>query len=385
MTNFKFIPSRRLEALPPYLFVEIDRAKRQARKEGKDIIDLGVGDPDQPTPEFIIEALKKAVEDGANHHYALDAGLRQFREQIAQWYQERFNVDLDPENEVYPLIGSKEGIAHLSLGLVNPGDKVLIPEPSYPVYRSGAIFADANVIVMPLLEKNGYLPDLDRTPKAKLAFINYPNNPTSAVADKLFYEKLIMVASKNNMSIACDLAYSEIYYDGARPISFLQVEGAKEVGIEFHSLSKTYNMTGWRIGWVCGNPDIIKFLARVKSNIDSGVFQAIQIAATVALKDKSGFSKKMRSLYQDRRDVFVQGLQQIGWKVKSPPATFYVWAHVPTKETSVEFAKRLLRESSIVCTPGVGFGKYGEGYVRFALTVSTERLTEAVVRIKKAL
>ncbi|MBU2541104.1 MAG: LL-diaminopimelate aminotransferase [Candidatus Omnitrophica bacterium] len=385
MADFNLDPSKRLESLPPYLFVEIDKAKRLAQEAGRDIIDLGIGDPDQPTPEFIIEALKKAAEDGTNHHYALDAGLFSLREQIAKWYLERFNVKLDPETEVYPLIGSKEGLAHLPLGLINPEDKVLVPEPAYPAYRSAAIFAGANVIAMPLLEKNGYLPDLDRIPKAKLAYVNYPNNPTAAVAEESFYKKLTLLAARCNMVVASDLAYSQIYYDDVPPMSFLQVEGAKEVGIEFHSLSKTYNMTGWRIGWVCGNKKIISYLARVKSNIDSGIFQAIQFAATVALKDRSDFCKKMRDLYQERRDIFVEGLNEIGWKTKKPLATFYVWAHVPTKEISVEFAKRLLEDADIVSTPGVGFGKYGEGYVRFALTVSKERLQEAVRRIKKVL
>ncbi|MEW6008124.1 MAG: LL-diaminopimelate aminotransferase [Candidatus Omnitrophota bacterium] len=383
MRKERFLASERLESLPPYLFVEIDKAKRQAREEGKDVIDLGIGDPDQPTPDFIVEALKKAAQDGANHHYALDAGLSNLREQIAKWYLSRFNVKLDPNSEIYPLIGSKDGLAHLSLGLINPGDSVLVPDPAYPVYRSGAIFAGAKVIPMPLLEENNFLPSLESFPKAKLSFINYPNNPTAAVADKSFYEELIRAANKNNIAIASDLAYSEIYYEDKRPLSFLEFEGAKDFAVEFHSLSKTYNMTGWRIGWVCGNRQIISLLARVKTNVDSGIFQAIQLAGVTALQDLTDFPQKMRSLYQERRDVFVSGINRIGWKLTSPKATFYVWAKVPTKEGSVEFAKRLLKEASIVCTPGVGFGKYGEGYVRFALTVPKGRLEEAIERIKR--
>lgn len=383
MPGIEFSASERLKSLPPYLFVEIDKEKRKAKEEGRDIIDLGIGDPDQPTPQFIVEALNKAAADGANHHYSLDSGLPILREQIARWYLESFNVTLDPATEVYPLIGSKEGLAHLPLGLINPGDSVLIPDPAYPVYNSASIFAGARPIAMPLLEKNGFLPDLTKLPKAKLAYLNYPNNPTAAIAGIDFYEELISIARHNNMAVACDFAYSELFYDNLRPLSFLQVKGAKDAGIEFHSLSKTYNMTGWRVGWVCGNSQIISLLARVKSNIDSGVFQAIQVAAIAALKDKSDFCQKMRDLYQERRDVFIEGLLNLGWKVKKPAATFYIWAGVPTKESSVDFSSRLLKEANIVATPGVGFGKSGEGYVRFALTVSKERLVQAVERIKK--
>jgi LL-diaminopimelate aminotransferase len=383
MSSFEIRPSQRLLSLPPYLFVEIDKEKRLAKKLGRDIIDLGIGDPDQPTPEFIIEAFKQAVDDSENHHYALDSGLYSLREQIARWYEERFKIKLNPVDEIYPLIGSKEGLAHLPLGLINPGDKVLIPDPAYPAYRAAANFAGAKIEVMPLLEKNNFLPDLRRIPRAKLAFFNYPNNPTAVVADKSFYKGLISVAIRNSMIVAADFAYSELYYDNQQPASFLQIDGAKEVGVEFHSLSKTYNMTGWRIGWVCGNKDVINILARLKSNIDSGVFQAIQVAAIVALNNVISFPAQMRRLYQERRDIFVNGLKEIGWDLRTPAATFYIWAPIPTKETSIKFAKRVLDQADIVCTPGVGFGKYGEGYVRFALTVPKERLTEAVRRIKK--
>ncbi len=383
MPGIKINASEKLKSLPPYLFVEIDKEKRRAREEGRDIIDLGIGDPDQPAPEFIVEALNKAAADGTNHHYSLDSGLPALREQIAQWYSERFNVNLDPATQVYPLIGSKEGLAHLPLGLINPGDNVLIPDPAYPVYYSASIFAGAKPIAMPLLEKNGFLPDLTKLPNSKLAYLNYTNNPTSAIAGIDCDEELISIARKNNMVLASDFAYSELFYDDKRPLSFLQVKGATDTGIEFHSLSKTYNMTGWRIGWVCGHPEIISLLARVKSNIDSGVFQAVQIAAIAALKDKSDFCQRMRDLYQERRDVFVEGLTKLGWKVKKPAATFYIWVSVPTKESSVDFSKRLLKEANIVAAPGVGFGRFGEGYVRFALTVPKERLAQALERIKK--
>lgn len=377
--------SDRLKKLPPYLFVEIDKAKRKAVSQGRDIIDFGIGDPDMPTPDFIIEALNKALKDPANHHYALDAGLPRLREAIARWYLKRFNVELDPHTEVCPLIGSKEGIAHLPLAIVNPGEKVLVPQPSYPPYRSSSIFAGAEVVVMPLLEENDFLPDLSKIQNARLIFVNYPNNPTSACADTDFYSKLVNQASKRGIIVASDLAYSEIYFDQEKPTSFLEIEGAKDIGIEFHSLSKTFNMTGWRIGWVSGNRDIISALAKVKSNIDSGVFQAIQIAAVAALESDGTFTQKMRNIYQERRDVLIEGLTSIGLEHKRPRATFYVWIKVPKGNTSTQFSKLLLEEADVIATPGVGFGDYGEGFIRMALTVPVERIKEAVKRIKKVL
>ncbi|MDP3790052.1 MAG: aminotransferase class I/II-fold pyridoxal phosphate-dependent enzyme, partial [Candidatus Omnitrophota bacterium] len=271
--------SERLKKLPPYLFVEIDRAKKKARDEGRDIIDLGVGDPDIPTPNFIIEALNRAVKDPSTHRYALDQGLPEFRQTAAGWYKKRFGVELNPETEIHPLIGSKEGIAHAPLAFINPGDMALVPDPCYPPYRSGTIFAGGEVLPMPLLEKNHFLPDLKAINhhllhKVKMLFINYPNNPTAAVCDKKFLKEVVEFAGKHNIIIAYDAAYSEIAFDGFKPPSILEIEGAKEVALEFHSLSKTFNMTGWRIGFVCGNPELVKGLAKVKSNIDSGVFSA---------------------------------------------------------------------------------------------------------------
>src|SRR3989338_730265 len=382
--------SKRLENLPPYLFSEIDKAKRDARREGRDLIDFGVGDPDLPTPKHIIEKLSEAAKDPRNHRYALDQGIGKLRRAIAGWYKRRFNVTLNPENEILPLIGSKEGIAHMPLAFLNPGDYVLAPDPCYPPYRGSSILSDGQVFSMPLLVENNFLPDFKEIPlkirkRAKLMFLNYPNNPTAAVANKEFYLKVIDFAFKYNTIIAHDAAYSELSYDGYRPMSFLEFKGAKDSGVEFHSLSKTYNMTGWRIGWVCGNADILSGIARVKSNIDSGIFSAIQIAGIEALNGPQEHIQKMRALYQERRDVLCAGLESIGWKASIPQATFYVWVPAPGGSDSRSFAKLLLKRCDIVATPGIGFGRYGEGYIRFALTVSKERIQDAIERIKKRL
>lgn len=386
--RFEF--SKRLENLPPYLFAEIDKAKRYARGEGRDLIDLGVGDPDLPTQDYIIEKLSEAAKDPQNHRYALNQGISKLRRAIAGWYKRRFNVDLNPESEILPLIGSKEGIAHMPLAFVNPGDYVLAPDPCYPPYRSSAILSGGQVFSMPLLVENSFLPDFKEIPlkirkKAKLMFLNYPNNPTAAIANKEFYLKAIDFAFKHNTIIAHDAAYSELSYDGYRPMSFLELEGAKDTGVEFHSLSKTYNMAGWRIGWVCGNADIVSGIARVKSNIDSGIFSAIQIAASEALNGPEEHIQRMRALYQERRDELYAGLKSIGWKASIPQATFYGWVPVPGGSDSRSFAELLLKRCDIVAAPGIGFGAYGEGYIRFALTVSKERIREAIERIKKRL
>lgn len=382
--------SDRLKRLPPYLFVEIDRLKRQAQSAGRDIIDLGIGDPDQPPPKFIIDALCGALGEQGVHNYALDLGQPEFRGAIASWYKERFNVSLNPDTEILPLIGSKEGIAHFPLAFLNRGDYSLIPDPCYPPYKGGTIFAGGEPYLMPLLASNAFLPDLKKIPltirkKAKLIYINYPNNPTSATAEKAFYKEVVDFAAKNKLIIISDLAYSEIAYDGYRPASLLSVPGAKDIAIEFHSLSKTFNMTGWRIGWACGNAELIAGLAKVKSNIDSGIFTAIQKAGTAALRLKTGHLTTMNKMYQERRDALVGGLNSSGWKVEKPKATFYVWCRAPKGYDSIGFSQELLKKADIVATPGVGFGESGEGFIRFALTVSKERLEEAVTRIKKIL
>lgn len=385
--NIEF--SDRLKELPPYLFIEIDNAKRKAKAEGRDIIDLGIGDPDTPTPQHIIDALKQAAEDPSNHHYAFDAGLPQLRTKIAEWFQNRFNVALDSNTEIYPLIGSKEGLAHLPLGIVNPKDKVILTDPAYPAYRASIIFAGGEIVNVPLKENRGFLPDLKKIAdinNPKVMFVNYPNNPTSATATQEFYTGLVALAREKGIILISDMAYSEIYYDNEKPVSLLEIEGAKEVTIEFHSLSKTYNMTGWRIGWACGNSQLIAALAKVKSNFDSGIFQAIQVAAITALNTDSQELDDLRGLYEERRDCLINGLRGIGWKIPHPKAAFYVWAKIPKGfNDSMETAKAFLEKADIIATPGVGFGKAGEGYIRMALTISKDRITEAVERLAKVL
>lgn len=383
-----FTLSKKLQALPPYLFLEIDKAKRKARAEGRDIIDLGIGDPDQPTPAHIIERLRQAAQDPANHRYALDQGMPVLRQAIAEWYKGRFQVTLNPETEILPLIGSKEGIAHLPLAFLNPGDYSLVPDPCYPPYKGGTILAGGRPYLVPLLEENAFLPDLKKIPsgirkKSKLLFINYPNNPTGRTAEKDFYQRVVGFARTNKLIVVSDAAYTEMCYDGYRPSSFLEVEGAREVGIEFHSLSKTYNMTGWRVGWACGNAQLVSALAKVKSNIDSGIFSAVQVAGVAALQGPEVHMEDMRRLYQQRRDVLIEGLLGLGWQVEKPKATFYAWMRVPRKMDSIKFSGLLLEKADMVVTPGVGFGINGEGYIRMALTVSTERIREAVGRLRK--
>lgn len=380
--------AKRVRRLPPYLFVEIDQAKRQAQRQGRDIIDLGVGDPDQPTPRHIIERLNQAAFDPATHHYSLDQGLPTLRQAIADWYRSRFQVELNPENEILPLIGSKEGIAHFPLAFLNEADYALVPDPGYPPYKSGTIMAGGRPYSMPLYASSAFLPDLKSIPlnirrKSKLMFLNYPNNPTAQTAEKDFYQEAVKFSSKNRIILASDLAYSEIAYDGYRPSSILEISGAKEVAIEFHSLSKTYNMTGWRVGWACGNAGLISGLAKVKSNVDSGIFSALQLAAIAALNGPQEHLKSTCRLYQERRDTLIQGLASLGWPVEAPKATFYVWIKVPRKMSSLKFSTLLLDKADIVVTPGVGFGKYGEGYFRIALTVPKERIEEAIQRLKK--
>jgi len=386
--NFEF--AHRVKNLPPYLFATIDRMKQDALAKGVDLIDLSIGDPDLPTPGHIVDAMKKAVEKPAHHRYPSYEGMLSYREAVANWYRARFNVSLDPRTEVLSLIGSKEGIGHIPLAFVNPGDVVLVPSPGYPVYPVATLFAGGQSHIMPLLEANGFLPDLSAIPedvlkRARLMFINYPNNPTSAVTGKGFYEDVIRIARKYDIIVCHDAAYSEIYYDGKRPVSFMEVDGAGEVGIEFHSLSKTYNMTGWRIGFAVGQRDVIAGLGKIKTNLDSGVFQAIQEAATVALGTGDDILSGIRNIYQERRDVLYNGLKGIGLHVIKPAATFYLWTKVPSSFDSSSFVSRMLDRAGVLATPGNGFGAPGEGYVRFALTVPVERIREAVQRIRKVL
>jgi LL-diaminopimelate aminotransferase len=383
----QFLKSERLRKLPPYLFAEIDKKKKAAIAAGRDVINLGVGDPDQPTPQVIVRSLQHHVENPAFHQYALDQGSPELRRSIAEFCKKRYGVDVDPDTEVLALIGSKEGIAHLPLAVINPGDISLVPDPCYPVYRSSSMFAGADVYTMPLEPRLGFRPDLDAIPTdvyvlSRLMFLNYPNNPTGGTADLAFFEKAVALARTHNFVVAQDAAYNEIYFEHPAP-SILQVPGAKEIAIEFHSLSKTFNMTGWRIGFAIGGAPLISALAHVKANVDSGVFTAIQFAGKAALENYQNLAPPIRALYKERGDAFVAALRRIGWVVPSPRATFYVWIPCPKGHTSTELCTKLLDEADVVTTPGIGFGRTADGYIRAALTVDTPRLVEAAERIGK--
>ncbi|MDO8726747.1 MAG: LL-diaminopimelate aminotransferase [Candidatus Methanoperedens sp.] len=376
----------RINSLPPYLFAAIDKARQEAVKKGIDVINLSIGDPDMPTPPHIVEAMRKAVGNPSTHHYPSYEGMLSFRTAAATWYKKIMNVDLDPENEVLTLIGSKEGIAHIPLAFLNPGDISLVPDPGYPVYNIGTILADGKPYKMALVSENDFLPDLKAIPsgiakKAKIMFLNYPNNPTSATATMKFFEEVVDFAHENEILVIHDNAYSEMTYDGYKAPSFLAVNGAKDVGIEMHSLSKTYNMTGWRLGFAVGNRDILSGLGKVKTNVDSGAFEAVQEAGIAALSGPQDCVRSMNNIYKERRDVLISGLNELGFDVKPPRATFYVWVRV--KGRSLDFTKMLLEKVGIVATPGAGLGEYGEGYIRYSLTQSVERINEAVERMHK--
>ncbi len=381
--------AKRLQLLPPYLFAEIDRKKREAVASGKDVIDLGVGDPDVPTPDFIVEEAKAALCRPENHRYSLDQGKPALREAFAAWAKKRYGVELDAQEEILPLIGSKEGIAHLPLALVDPGEVVLVPEPCYPPYRSGSLFAGAEVFHMPLKEENGFLPDLEAIPadvlqRTRLMFLNYPNNPTAALAKREFLEKAVAFAREHNIIIGYDAAYIEMVYEEDGRNSILTVPGAKECCIEFHSLSKTFNMTGWRIGFAIGGAHLVRLLGKVKANIDSGIFGAVQDAGTKALSEEGErFVERMREVYRKRMEIMVEGLRKAGLDARPSQATFYLWTRVPEGYTSGSFCEKILEEADIVVTPGAGFGPSGEGFFRVALTVSEERLSEAAERLSK--
>lgn len=383
-----FAKASRIAQLPPYLFKEIDRLKAEVAAQGVDVINLGVGDPDLPTPDFIIDALDRAARKPENHQYPSYSGMGSFRAVAAKWCKKRFNLDLDPATEIVTLIGSKEGIAHFPLAFLNAGDIALVPTPAYPVYHSGTLFAGGVSHFMPLTKENNFLPDLNAIPeevakKAKIMFLNYPNNPTGATADADFFEQVVAFAKAYDIIVAHDAAYSEMGFDGYRPMSFLEVPGARAVGVEFHSLSKTFNMTGWRLGFAIGNEEILEGLGQVKANIDSGAFNAVQEAGIAALESDQSCVAAMQKIYQERRDVLIAGLQSLGLNPAPAKATFYVWCPTPKGLGSAAFTALLLKECGIVTTPGSGFGEPGEGYVRFALTVGKERMAEAIERMKK--
>lgn len=380
-------PASRVESIPPYLFARIDKKKDEARKRGIDLIDFGVGDPDIPTPRNVIERMKEAVEDPKNHRYPSYEGMLEYRQAVARWYEQRFGVHLDPQSEVVALIGSKEGIAHMPWAYIEDGDVALIPSPGYPVYKITTVLAGGNPYIMPLREENRFLPSFDAVEasvldKAKIMFINYPNNPTGAHADDEFYEKTLSIATNHDILLCHDAAYSEIAYDGYQPRSILEFDKEKKYSVEFHSLSKTYCMTGWRIGFAVGNRDAIANLGKLKTNIDSGVFQAIQYAAIEALTGDQTFVETIRKIFQKRRDLVVEGLASVGIKVPTPRATFYIWAKVPQGYSSADFCEKLIEEQGIVVTPGSGFGDEGEGYFRISITIGEDRIGEAVKRLK---
>lgn len=380
--------AQRVKNLPPYLFAEIDKMIEKAKDNGVDVINFGVGDPDLPTPDHIVEAMKEAIMDPTTHSYPSYDGMFEFRKAVADWYEERFSVKIDPNSEVISLIGSKEGLAHFPFCYIDSGDLALIPDPSYPVYETSVLLAGGETVNLPLKAENDFLLDLDSIKdeylnKAKLIYLNYPNNPTGSVANKDFYEKIVEYAHKYNFIIVHDAAYSEIGLDGYKPPSLLEIEGAKNIGIEFGSLSKTFNMTGWRLGWALGDQEIIKALSTIKTNIDSGVFKAIQRAGITALKSDKTCVDETISLYENRRDLLVSGLRKIGWNIEPNKASFYLWLKIPGNfNDSKEFSQYVFEKTGVFFTPGVGYGDEGKNFVRIALTISEERIKEALNRLE---
>jgi len=379
--------SKRIKNVPPYIFAEIEKKKSRLIAKGVDMIDLGIGDPDMPTPGRIVSSFKRIVNDPKTHNYPPYEGIREFRAAVAGWYKKRFNVSLDPDSEVLSLIGSKEGIAHAFFAFIDPGDIALIPDPGYPVYKVATLLAGGTPYSVPLLRENNFIPDLGAIDKkvikkAKLLFINYPNNPTGAVAGKDFLKEAVDFCRSNDLLLCSDLAYSEVSFGGYRPASVLEIPGAKEVAIEFHSLSKTYNMTGWRIGMAVGSKKAISALSIIKTNIDSGIFKAIQLAAVEAFRGSKKEIDDINRIYEERRNILIDGLNSLGWDMEYPKATFYVWAPVPKGYTSAGFVAHLLERTGVLVVPGSGYGKYGEGYFRASITIDRSKIKEAISRMK---
>ena len=378
--------SRRVERLPPYLFVEISKKIAEKKAKGEEIISFAIGDPDIPTPPHIIDKLCQAARDPVNHRYPETYGLPELRQTIAGWYEKRFGVSLDADKEVLPLLGAKEGIAHIAFCFIDPGDIALVPDPGYPVYSVSVTLAGGRPYYMPLREQNNFLPNLNNIPdyileKTKLIWINYPNNPTGAIAELDFFNKVVKFAKQHDLVVCHDGPYTEVAFDGYQPVSFMQADGAREVGVEFHSLSKSYNMTGWRIGMVVGNATMVDALNRLKSNLDSGIPQAIQYAAIEALTESQDCIEEHNTVYQKRRDLVVETLNNIGLEAKVPKASLYVWAKVPEGYTGVDFTTDLLEQVGVAVTPGVGYGKNGEGYVRLSLTIPDAALVKGLSRL----
>lgn len=378
--------ARRVEKLPPYLFVEITRKIAEKKARGEEVISFAIGDPDIPTPQHVIDRLCEAARDPANHRYPESDSLPELRRAVAGWYKQRFGVSFDPDKEVLPLIGSKEGIGHISFCFIGPGDIALVPDPGYPVYSVSAMLADGEPYYMPLREENDWLPDLDAIPRsvlerARLLWLSYPNNPTAAIADLEFFNRVVRFAKQHDLVVCHDGPYTEVAYDGYQPVSFMQAEGAKDIGVEFHSLSKSYNMTGWRIGMVVGNATMVNALMRLKSNLDSGIPQAIQYAAIEALTGPQDCIQEHNAIYERRRDLIVEVLNNIGLTAKPPKASLYIWAKVPEGYNSMDFTADLLDQVGVAVTPGVGYGRQGEGYVRLSLTIPDAALVKGLSRL----
>jgi LL-diaminopimelate aminotransferase len=378
--------SQRIANIPPYPFVEITRKINQKRSEGVDVITFAIGDPDIPTPKHIMDSMHAAADVPANHRYPESDGLPELRQAIAGWYLRRFGITLDPDKEVLPLIGSKEGIANIAYCLIDPGDVGLVPDPGYPVYSMGTMFAGGESYFMPLKEENDFLPDFSAIPediarRAKVLWLNYPNAPTAGIATIDFFEEAVRFARQYDIAICHDCPYSEVAYEGYKPISFLQAEGARDVGIEFHSLSKSYNMTGWRIGMAVGNPTLIDALFRIKSNVDSGINQAVQRMAITALEGPQDCIEEHNAIYQKRRDRLVEALRVCGLRVNNPRASLYIWARIPSGYTSAQYATRLIDEIGVVVTPGNAFGPSGEGFIRLSITTPDDRVEEGARRL----
>ena len=394
MPKFQFA---RIDRLPPYVFAVVNDLKTKLRRAGEDIVDLGMGNPDLPTPQHIVDKLCEAAQNPKNHRYSQTKGLYRLREALALWYKRKYNVDLDPETEVITTIGSKEGLAHLALTLINPGDVAIVPSPAYPIHPYSIIIAGGDVRSVPLFtddvfDEEAFFESIVKAykeswPRPKVLILNFPHNPTTACVSLEFFEKVVDFAKENNLIVIQDIAYAEISFDGYVPPSILQVKDAKEVAVEFYSLSKTYSMAGWRVGFAAGNKEIIHALYKMKSYLDYGMFQPIQIAAIIALKSDQSCVEEYRKIYERRRDVLVEGLNRIGWKVEKPKSTMFVWAKIPEQFQSMgslEFAKMLLLDGKVAVSPGIGFGEYGDKYVRFALVENELRIKQAVRGIKRA-
>ncbi|MEK7375762.1 MAG: aminotransferase class I/II-fold pyridoxal phosphate-dependent enzyme [Candidatus Margulisiibacteriota bacterium] len=383
------LEAQRLSNLPTYVFDIVDKHKTEERAKGKDLIDLSMASPDLPTPAPVIEAMKKALDDPANHRYPNFNGLQEFREGVRDWCLKQYNFHVDADKEIIPLIGSKEGLIHLALAFVNQGDSVLVPIPAYPAHFRGALIAGGTPVVLPTSEKTGYLPNLSIIDeaianKAKILFLSFPTNPTGAVSTKEFFEDAVAFCKKYNLILVHDFAYAEIYFDGNKPISIMEIPGAKDTSLEFHTFSKTFSMAGWRAGFVVGNHELIESLRKMKTNLDYGLFMATQKACIAAMKLPKSYFEELRSIYQKRRDALISGLKSLGWEIENPKASMYVWARVPKDFSSSNFALDLLQKTGVAVSPGIGFGDLGEGYIRFALIDSVVRINEGIVRMRKA-